>query len=152
MENLLDEVDQLTLDLKRKKDKLNDVVSLIKEEMKDQYHNYNTATYFRYALMLAFGQYKKTYESEVVNDIKIYPVNEFKSNSYKNYYNILKADSWKFGCTENYRNAGFICYLKDLHCALDNNVYIKLWVYHIKRNNYKEEEEFEFLDADEKNQ
>jgi hypothetical protein len=140
MENLLSLIDNLKNDLKQKQDQLNNVINSIKDEINDHYFkwNKNTGTFFRFAIMLVFGQYKNTYDNEVVRNIKLSIVTDWKTKEYQNYYQILKATSWKYGWAESYNSVGFVCYLKDLHCCFYENDYINLWRYHIKHNKYVE--------------
>jgi hypothetical protein len=124
MKNLIQEVKNLESQYNRKKQELNEIVKLIKEEIDDSYFKSfaDSGTFFRFAIMLIFGFYKKRYEFDFGSKIKINKATEWKTKEYLNYYNILQEEPWKYACTQSYDNVGFVCYKKDLFFPLRNEM------------------------------
>lgn len=137
MKNLIEEIDILKRELKEKQTQYSDVYNQILEECKDSYFKFEgkIKNDFRFALMLTLGEYKKYYDSEVVRNLRIEPVKDWDTKDYKNHYQILLANSWKYGWAESYKNGGFICYKKDLYYALAPKMR-ELWLVAIKEKRY----------------
>jgi len=129
MENLLKDIEVLNRDLKSKKEVLKNVVTGIKKEISEPYfkHSITDSTFFRFALMLLYGEYKHKHSINIVKDIKIKKATEWKTYEYSGYYHILKPNSWKYGFTEFYDIAGFICGKEKLATSLNRQTFHNLW-------------------------
>lgn len=129
MENLLNDIEILSYDLKSKKEKLKDVVTGIKKEISEPYFKYHITddTFFRFALMLLYGEYKEKHSINIVKDIKIERATKWKTHEYSGYYHILKAISWRYGFPEHYDEIGFICNKKNLATSLSHTTFHNLW-------------------------
>ena len=139
MKNLLNDIKELTSDLKEKQTVLNNVVSNIKIEMADHYFQYlkDDGTFFRFALQLLHGEYNNNYESEVVKNIKLIKVSNWKTHEYSGYYQILQATSWNYGYPVSYSPVGFVCKKKNLFTSLSKEHLYELWKKQVVKEDYK---------------
>lgn len=135
--NLLQEISNLKEELEIKKRTLNNVILKIKEEFKTRY-SYEATRSFFHACFLVFGEYYNWYNSNISNTMYLSPRNDWKTNKYLKYYNIMQYTYYdRFGYGQDARNIGFVCFKKDLYNAIKHNVE-EIWKYNVMKNKYKE--------------
>lgn len=130
--NIIQSIDSLEKELKRKKDVLNNIISKIKEDRKDSYFKHESQPYtnFRFALSIITESFIKKYS---FNDstYKLEMAKIWKTQEYLNYYDIYKSYSkGYFGQKEDYQINGFICFKKDLFYAIKNKI-TNMWLHNV---------------------
>lgn len=137
--NIIQSIDSLEKELKRKKDVLNNIISKIKEDRKDSYFKHESQPYtnFRFALSIITESFIKKYS---FNDstYKLEMAKIWKTQEYLNYYDIYKSYSkGYFGQKEDYQINGFICFKKDLFYAIKNKI-TNMWLHNVNHERYKD--------------
>lgn len=137
--NIIQSIDSLESELKRKKETLNHIVSLIKKDRNDSYFKYEAQpfTNFRFALSIIIESFIKKYDFNE-NTYKLEMAKTWKTNEYLNYYNVFKSYSkGSYGQKENYRINGFICNKKDLFYAIKDKI-TDMWLFQVNHERYKD--------------
>jgi hypothetical protein len=130
--NIIQSIDSLERDLKRKKETLNHIVSQIKKDRNDSYFKYEAQphTNFRFALSIITESFIKKYSFND-NTYKLEMAKIWKTQEYLNHYDIYKSYSkGYFGQKEDYNRTVFICYKKELIHAIKVKI-IVMWLFNV---------------------
>lgn len=150
MENisLKSQIEDLESDLKKLRETYNNCVEAIKEEQSEKYYSSNgDEDTFRFAINLFYGHYTKRYY-DLPNRLRIDRAKQWSPDKkHLNYYHLYEKTYGGSGYTEEANLVGFVCKLKYLSEAINEETYKKMWFFYMK-NNSKYTESFSTFKKD----
>lgn len=133
--NYLEKREKLKEELVYVEEQINLVLTKINNEiLEDSYFNLDDKNKFRFATMLTFGTYYKDYEDNITHNLSIKPSLEFKTNKYKNYFDVYQHTQLTEYRTT--KKVGFVCEKTNLFNAIENDIH-RFWLYYVNNKGYK---------------